>query len=423
MITGRITDTTPGPRPALVSSGPAVIAEARDTNAITELEQRTATDPGDLQAWQELSRRYLQHAVSTGDPTFYDLTRRALDRAHALAPGDVATTVTEGALALSLHDFDRALEQGRTAHEQVADDPDPLAILVDASIELGRYDDAEDHLSELLARRPGSAALSRLSYFRELHGDLDGARTAMLQAEQATSTPEDRATIATFIGDQLLAARDLPGAAAAYDRARSATPGLIPTEIGRARVAAAQGRLDEAIAMLTTLVERSPAPGPATVLGELQLAAGRDDAAADSFALARAGTELLVAAGSTVDLESAAFAADHGDPTEAVALAEAAYRARRTIFTADALGWALTRAGRPAEALPYIEEALRLGTQSPALHVHAAVALAATGDTVRAADALKTAFTSSAWLVPALRPEAAELGDRLGVAVPEDWRP
>jgi tetratricopeptide (TPR) repeat protein len=198
---------------------------------------------------------------------------------------------------------------------------------------------------------------------------------------------------------------------------------LIPTEIGRARVAAAQGRLDEAIAMLTTLVERSPAPGPATVLGELQLAAGRNDAAADSFALARAGTELLVAAGSTVDLESAAFAADHGDPTEAVALAEAAYRARRTIFTADALGWALTRAGRPAEALPYIEEALRLGTQSPALHVHAAVALAATGDTVRAADALKTAFTSSAWLVPELRPEAAELGDRLGVAVPEDWRP
>jgi hypothetical protein len=124
-----------------------------------------------------------------------------------------------------------------------------------------------------------------------------------------------------------------------------------------------------------------------------------------------------------VDLESALFAADHGDATEAVTLAEAAYRTRRTIFTADALGWALTRAGRPAEALPYIEQALRLGTQSPALHVHAAVALAATGDTAGAADALRTTLTSSAWLVPALRPEAAALGDRLGLAVPEDWRP
>jgi tetratricopeptide (TPR) repeat protein len=419
VIAGRIT----GSPSSSVSSESAVITERRDTDAITELEQRTASDPDDVRAWQELSRRYLQQAVSTGDPSFYDLTTRALEHARALAPGDVATMVTEGALALSLHDFARALELGRTAHEQVAEDPDPLAILVDASVELGRYDDAEDHLAELLARRPGSAALSRLSYLRELHGDVAGARTAMLQAEQATSTPEDRATIATFIGDQLLATRDLPGAAAAYGRARSATSGLTTTEIGRARVAAAEGHLDEAITTLTALVERSPAPGPATLLGELQQAAGRDDEAADSFALARAGTDLLAGAGSTVDLESALFEADHGDAGEAVTLAESAYRARRTIFTADALGWALTRAGRPAEALPYIDEARRLGTRSPGLHVHAAVALAATGDTAGATEALQTAFTSSAWLVPALRPEAATLGDRLGVAVPEDWRP
>jgi predicted Zn-dependent protease len=415
-----------------VSSESAVGADRADiggvggvasTAAIAELERRTANDPDDLPAWQQLSRRYLRQATATGDPAFYDLTRNALDRARALAPGDPATTVTEGALALSLHDFALALAHGRTAHEQVADDPDPLAILIDASVELGHYDEAEDHLSELLTRRPGSAALSRLSYLRELHGDPEGAGLAMLQAEQATSAPEDRATIATLIGDQLLASRDLTGAAAAYERARLAAPGLAATEIGRARVSAAQGRLDEAITTLAALVERSPAPAPATVLGELQQAAGRDDEAADSFALARAGTELLAGAGSTVDLESALFAADHGDPTEAVTLAEAAYRTRRTIFTADALGWALTRAGRPAEALPYVEEARRLGTRSPALHVHAAVALAATGDPARAAVALRTAFESSAWQVPALRPKAAELAERLGVPVPEDWRP
>ncbi len=352
------------------SSNSAVAADRDDiggvsgvasTSAIVELERRTADDPEDLPAWQELSRRYLREAVATGDPAFYDLTRSALDRAGALAPGDPATTVTEGVLALSLHDFAQAREHGRSAHEQVPDDPDPLAILIDASVELGRYDEAEDHLSDLLALRPGSAALSRLSYLRELHGDLDGARLAMLQAEQATSAPEDRATIATLIGDQLLASRDLTGAAAAYERARTAAPGLAATEIGRARVAAAQGRLDEAVATLTALVERSPAPAPAAVLGELQQAAGHDDEAADSFALARAGTELLSGAGSTVDLEAALFAADHGDATEAVTLAEAAYRTRRTVFTADALGWALTKAGRPAEALPYVDEARRLG--------------------------------------------------------------
>ena len=68
------------PRTSSVSSGSAVSADPHDIGGIAELEQRTATDPDDVRAWQELSRRYLQQAVSTGDPSFYDLTRRALDR-------------------------------------------------------------------------------------------------------------------------------------------------------------------------------------------------------------------------------------------------------------------------------------------------------------------------------------------------------
>jgi tetratricopeptide (TPR) repeat protein len=391
-------------------------------SAIEELEARTAADASDLGAWQELSRRYLQQAIGSGDPAYYELTRRALDHASTLAPGDHATTVTEGVLALSLHDFAGALRLGQTAHQQEAEDPDPLSILVDASIELGRYDDAEAHLAELLQRRPGSAALARLSYLRELHGDLEGARLAMLQAEQATSTAADQATVATFVGDQLLAARDLAGARAAYDRAHRAKPGVLATELGRARLQAADGRLDAAIATASTVVERTPTPPAATLLGELQHAAGREADASASYALAEAGTRLLVASGSTVDLESAVFTADHGDPAAAVGLARRAYAARRTIFTADAMGWALTRSGRAADALAYVAEALRLGTRSPGLHVHAALAYAAAGQTPSAAGELQVAFASSAWLVPSVRADATALADRLGVNVPPDWR-
>jgi tetratricopeptide (TPR) repeat protein len=411
------------PDHAAPTAGATVTAPPSGPAAIQQLEARTASDPKDLPAWQELSRRYLQQAIATSDPAYYDLTRRALDRAAALAPGDHATTVTEGVLALSLHDFAGALEKGRTAHEQVAEDPDALAILVDASVELGHYDDAAAHVAELLERRPGSAALSRLSYLRELHGDLAGARLAMLQAEQATSAASDRATIATFVGDQLLAARDLAGAGSAYERAHGAQPGLATTDIGQARLQAAQGHLDDAIATVSAVVERTPAPAAATLLGELQRAAGRETDAAASFALAEAGTKLLVAAGSTVDLESAVFTADHGNPADAVALGQRAYAARQTVSTADALGWALTRSGRAGEGVPYVAEALGLGTRSPGLHVHAALAYAAVGQDPAAAAELQVAFTSSAWLVPALRADAAGLADRLGVTVPPDWRP
>jgi tetratricopeptide (TPR) repeat protein len=399
------------------------IAPVSTTPTIAQLETRITTHPTDLAAWQQLSRDYLLEAIRSGDPAYYDLTRRALDTSARLKPGDHTTTVTEGVLALSLHDFAHAHEVGAVAHRQDPVDDDALAILVDASVELGRYDEAATHEGELLALRPGSSALSRLSYLRELHGDLDGARLAMLQAEQAAGSPADLATIATFVGDAQLTARDLTGAAASYDTARKASSGLVNTEIGRARLQAARGDLPGAIVILGAVVDRTPTAAAATALGELQDAAGRSAEARASYGLARAGYRLLVAAGSTVDLESALFEADHGDPNVAVELGRAAYDARHTVFAADAYAWALSRAGHPQEARPYIAASLRLGTRSPILHAHAAITYAAIGDTAAAARELRVAFSSSAWLVPSLRPAATALADRLHVAVPTDWRP
>jgi tetratricopeptide (TPR) repeat protein len=400
------------------------ISPAATSPTIAQLEARTNADPTDLGARQQLSRLYLVEAIRSGDPAYYELTRRSLDIAEHLNPGDHATTVTEGVLALSLHDFTRAHDLGQTARRQDAADPDPVAILIDSSVELGRYDEAETHIGELLDLRPGSAALSRLSYLRELRGDLGGARLAMLQAEQAAAgSPADLATIATFVGDQMLAERDIAKAAEAYDEARRSTPGLVTTEIGRARLAAASGDVAAGIATLSAVVDRTPTPAAATLLGELQEAASRETDAKASFELARAGYRLLIAAGSTVDLESALFEADHGNPTEAVRLGRAAYAERHTVFAADALAWALTRDGHAADALPYVAEALRLGTRSPILHAHAAFTYAAAGDDTRASRELRIAFASSGWLVPTVRPAVATLADRLHVRVPTDWRP
>lgn len=73
--------------------------------------------------------------------------------------------------------------------------------------------------------------------------------------------------------------------------------------------------------------------------------------------------DLLRAFGVVIDLELAVFEADHDDPARAVHLAEAAHADRRTVHPADALAWALHRAGRTSEATPYVAEALRLGTR------------------------------------------------------------
>ncbi len=80
---------------------------------------------------------------------------------------------------------------------------------------------------------------------------------------------------------------------------------------------------------------------------------------------------LLRANGVRVDLESAVYRADYGvRPLETAELARRARVARPSIYGDDALGWALARAGRCAEALPFAKRALRLGTQDPLLFFH-----------------------------------------------------
>ena len=60
-------------------------------------------------------------------------------------------------------------------------------VVVDASNELGRYDEAAEATQHMVDVRPNLASLSRVSYARELHGDLDGAIAAMSQAVTAAA--------------------------------------------------------------------------------------------------------------------------------------------------------------------------------------------------------------------------------------------
>jgi tetratricopeptide (TPR) repeat protein len=271
----------------------------------------------------------------------------------------------------------------------------------------------------MLARRPGTAALTRASYLRELHGDLPGAVNAMAQAVVAASTPADRAVALTLLSHLHLTAGQVDAARSAAAEAAELDPDSVPAALAGARADVAAGELGPAEARLSSLAERSPQAGVATLLAEVRLALGEEATAA--LELVEANSALLRAAGVRTDLDAALFEADHGNPVTAVELARAAYGERRTVLTADALGWALTRAGRPGEARPFVDEALALGTRSPNLLLHAALALHAAGADERAAGAVTDAFTASPALALGLQRPAVELAATLGVAVPPSW--
>ncbi len=388
---------------------------------IREYEDAVAARPDDLTSWQVLGLSYTRRAVEVGDPALYDLAGRAFDEADGLSPDHPETLLGRGNLALSLHAFADALEFGQRALDAQPDDAAALGVIVDAEVELGRYDAAAEHLQQMLDRRPDLAALSRTSYLRELHGDLDGAIEAMRQAEAAGSgSPFDLATVVALLGDLRLKRGELAAADQSYLRAERLASGHLGATMGRARLLAARDDVDAAIAVLAPAVDRYPQPAAVILLGELQALAGQDVEAADTFELVGAISALQEQSGQVTDLEMALFEADHGDPVRAVERAGAAYEARPdNIFAADARGWALFRAGRVAEALPFAEQAVRLGTADGLVRYHAAAIFAAAGETQRAGSELQAAFALAPWTSLAHGSDAAALAGRLGVEVPE----
>jgi tetratricopeptide (TPR) repeat protein len=402
------TSTNPGSGTAQDGGTPqARIARLKDT---------VHRDPGDRASLQDLGATYVQAVAAGGDVALYNDAEAVLERAEALAPNDPHTQVIQGYLALARHDFARARELGQGAHNARPFDADALAVLVDGEVELGLYDDAAQHLQELLEVRPGLAAYSRASYLRELHGDVEGARQAFAQAGAAGSDRYDLASVAVLRGKLALGQGDLDEAATHFGQARRHVDNPAGVEAGEARVLAARGDRTEAIALLENAIEQRPTAEVAILFGDLLRLDGRvtDAERADRVVQKLAREER--SAGADVSMELSLFEADRGNPQRALDLAHQAYSVKPGNINVNiALAWALRANGRASEAIPYVDQALRLGTRDSLLRFRAAAVLADAGETQRAATELRTAFEVNPWFSFGHLAEAKALAGRLGL--------
>ncbi|HEX6673951.1 MAG TPA: tetratricopeptide repeat protein [Actinomycetes bacterium] len=404
-------------------------AATSSTARVAQLQDELRARPGEPRLLAELGIAYLTRARETADPTWYAKADRALRQSQAARPGQARTMIALGLLDLARHDFRAALAWGERAHRASPDAAEPLGVLVDAQVELGRYDDALASVQRMVDLRPDLPSLARVSYLRELHGDAAGALEAMRQAVTAgAGAPGDVAYLRTIVGDLQLGAGRLGDAEAAYREALAGQPGYGAAEVGVARVAAARGHLAAAARQLDAAAQRLPLPGTVGLLGDVQAALGHHAEAARQYRLVRAIEQLNRANGVAVDLELARFEADHarqpgGDPARAVAMARRARVARPTVYADDALAWALRQAGRAREALPHARAALRLGTRDALLWYHLAAVEADLGMTAPARQHLATALAINPYVTGAAgtigeRPAALALAKRLGVRVP-----
>lgn len=366
--------------------------------------------PNDAIAATALGHAYIQKSRETGDPSYYPKAEALFSQAFDRDKRSDSAAVGLGIVALVRHDFSLALEWGERSVTINPYFAPGYGVKGDALIELGRYDEAIATIQQMVDLRPDLSSYARVSYLRELHGDVPGAIDAMRQAEQAgAGRPENLAWTQVQIGNLYLGSGDLDQATASYDASLVALQGYVYGIAGLGRVAAATGDYPLAIQRLTDAIQRMPLPEFVIALGEIYEAAGQPGKAAEQYALVQAMIQLYAENGVDTDIELALFLADHGtDPAATVEMARAGYERRPSVKSADVLAWSLYRAGDLDEAWKYSQEALRLSTQDATMLFHGGMIAAARGDTASATTYLEQALTLNPAFSPLYAPVAQE---------------
>lgn len=179
--------------PALLERAPAIrygIEWDKTQNYYVQKKNEIQKDPTNLKARIELAELFMQEARVTGEhghyyPAALQLLDEVLEKSSAKDDKRFRALANKASVELSLHDFKKALA---TAELAVAINPynaKIYGVLVDANVELGNYDAAVKMADKMVSIRPDLRSYSRVSYLREIHGQVEGAIKALQMAVDA----------------------------------------------------------------------------------------------------------------------------------------------------------------------------------------------------------------------------------------------
>jgi tetratricopeptide (TPR) repeat protein len=424
-ISGRPTADVLDPDEAgLVEGGDidaAALERERIAGDIVFWSERLRANPADIVSATKLAQAQLESARATGDITAYLRAEAAADAALEAQPTYLPARAVRATALVALHQFAEAREIARRILEERPNDPTALAVLGDASLELGDVRQAAGAYQTLSAVADSSAARIRRSHLSFLEGDAAGAvASARMAVAAALEEGVEGPALAWYqyrLGDVLIATGDRAAALGAFGEALETDPDSYLARAGLARIAAADGRLDEAIGHLDAAIAVVPLPDLLARRADLYgLRAGDGDSERE-----RRDRETVLAiaalagdAANVHDRTLSLYLADHGiDLPRALSLAESELQVRRDIYGYDALAWALLANGRPMDAAVAMEEALSLGTRDARMLYHAGMIAAAQGETDRARTMLGDAIALDSTFDPVAIARARETLTRL----------
>ncbi len=314
--------------------------------------------PDDARSWAVLGSAYVEQGRLTGRPTYYPKAEKALETSLEVLPrGNRDAYDGLAALALARRDYPAAR---RWAEKAVRGAPErwvSYAALIEAHEGLGDHNAVHGTLNKLLALHSGPSALARAAQVYWDRGRREDAEAAIADATAGASTAAAEAAFSCRMG-QLAWDRGEPRRALRhYEAALRADPDRQAALAGKGRALAALGRTAQALRAYRTALRRQPEPEYALELGELYESLGRRREARVQYDTLRERVRESAAGGVNETLVAGLFEADQGDAAKAVRRLRAEWDRQPGIAVADALGWALHRAGRDEEALEFAARA------------------------------------------------------------------
>ncbi|MCX4908339.1 tetratricopeptide repeat protein [Streptomyces sp. NBC_00878] len=351
----------PAPGPvarAMTAVGAGAPASPPDLHAlIGDREAHLRAHPGDVRSWAVLGAAYAERGERTGEARYFPKAEKALRTSLRAKPkGNVEALDALAALANARHDFRTARKWGEASVAAAPKRWTAYPSLIDAYRGLGDYRAARHALARLVRLPSGGAAararvLTRAALVYRDQGLREDAAAALWDAVALASAPAERADCLVRAGELAWEQGEPAEALRAFEEAVRADPDGHAALAGQGRALAALGRTSAASHAYRSASEKRALPQYAWELGELYESKGLGAKARGQYEATRARLREGAAGGVDSELVAGLFEADHGDPGSAVRRLRGEWERHPSVAVADALGWALHRAGKDEEAL------------------------------------------------------------------------
>jgi tetratricopeptide (TPR) repeat protein len=298
-----------------------------------------------------------------------------------VAPDHAEATIGLACVYNSRHEFDQGVEWARKAIELDAANQDAYALLGDAAVELGNYEEALAHYQRCLDLGPNLASYSRAAHLLFLTGDSSKARLLMQKAIDAGGPyAENTAWCQAQLALMLFETGALIAADQQLQQGLRIAPNNRHLLAAMARVKTAKKEYEAAIECCHKALAVARDHDVLVMLGDLYALSGRGKEADEQYSRVlelqgghdHGDGKVHVHASDHGNALLAKFLADHDrNLDEALLQAEKAFKLYKNVFVTDTLAWCYYKNGRYKEASDTIAAALRYGTPKAEILFHA----------------------------------------------------